>query len=185
MRHMRKSKIANYYMLLCAFAGFRASEVQSFLGKSSWSFLKHYTRGPFDTGPWRSEVLVAIRGVALQDGALERKAIASACTCLLRHRRDELPDGERDSLGQWHPTYREAAVFAPVQLITKDFVCDAPAQAVCRHLRHCAALHGADVALTRHFLTLLKSRDIIDRLKVMKWLPAELAARVMLEAITS
>ena len=185
---MRRSKALKNYLLLSRLGGVHLSEWQSSSSNSPLACARHYAPIPADGGPWSAAVLFGLRAAtAVEHGTLEQKAIAAACTTLMRQRREEEPEGSRNADGQWHPQGKDAAVFVPVHLGFDFFVggLPVPAERVCRNVRHCAALYGADLALTRRFIRALRSKAVGDRVRVLRWMPDELAAETMIDAISA
>lgn len=156
---MKKSNPTQPYVGALALLGVRLSEWPAILGHPPTARLRQYARKPSDAGPWSAAVLEGLRDASgFRQSNSHEKAIAAACSCLLRQRGDEQPEGDCDADGSWHPKGKDAAAFAPVRLCLTGVLWEVSAKAVCRNVRHCAAVYDANVALTCRFVRVLTSR---------------------------
>jgi hypothetical protein len=132
-----------------------------------------------------SAVLREVRAAAKRGpNTAKWRAIAAACTSLLRHKFEEHPEGRYDDAsGRWHPSGRDADVFDPATLQRSDRGSELKSQRPWRSIDHCAALHDANPATTRRYVRLFLSDRPHDKVAVLKLMPLETAAKVLSAAL--
>lgn len=123
-----------------------------------------------------TKTLKQIRAAALSARHYKNnRALAAACTALLRQSHAEHPEGE------WIPSGRDAEILdGPLQ--RKRAARPVSHVAVCRTVTHCAKLYAIDSALTRQYVELIKPHAGLH--DVLPFLPKPIAAKLLLDAIT-
>lgn len=165
-------------------AGCRPGETACLFGFSSASSTStFYVRIPRRREVWSSSFLQEVRAAIPAGGNEEARALAAACTYLLRERRAEYPELACDESGRWHAAGLDGQVYDPVQKNGKRPILT-PRSGIFKTLAHCAELHRADVELTAEYVRLLSSRDAkvqTELLQVVQQMEPRLVGTMMSE----